>query len=233
MKKLVFLLLSFFIFELITVTCEKEDPETEPEATITYGSITDVDGNTYKTVKIGTQTWMAENLKTTKYDNGTTIPLVTDATAWHNLISGACCTYNNTTNADTIATYGRLYNWFAVNTDDLCPSGWHIPTNTEWIALTDYLGGDNIAGLKLKEDGTTHWPGNTNTTNETGFTALPGGNRSSYGSYDLIGSDGYWWSATEKVANIAWARIMSSHYSYVSSTDGSKQAGYSVRCMKD
>ena len=138
---------------------------------ITYGSITDIDGNTYKTVTIGTQTWMAENLKVTKYNDGIAIPNVTDNTAWRELTTGALCDYGNT--PSNSETYGKLYNWHAVNTGKLCPTGWHVPSDAEWTELTDYLGGTSVAGDKLKETGSTHWSNlRTGATNETGFTAL-------------------------------------------------------------
>ena len=140
---------------------------------IAYGSMTDKDGNTYKTIQIGTQTWMAENLKTTKYNDRTSIPLVTDATSWSNLSTPACCWQDNVPARKV--TYGVLYNWYTVNTGKLCPSGWHVPSDAEWNVLTDYLGGENIAGGKLKESGFKHWnKPNTGATNETHFSALSG-----------------------------------------------------------
>jgi uncharacterized protein (TIGR02145 family) len=198
---------------------------------ITYGSMTDIDGNTYKTVTIGTQTWMAENLKVTKYNDGTNIPNVTDDTEWGNLTTGAYCNYNN--DQSNVATYGRLYNWYAVNTGKLCPTGWHVPSDAEWTELTDYLGGTG-AGGKLKETGTTHWASpNTGATNETGFTALPGGDRDSNGTFDFVGYYGSWWSATEYNATNALYRLMSNDFSLVSRFGSSKEVGFSVRCVRD
>jgi uncharacterized protein (TIGR02145 family) len=199
---------------------------------ITYGSMTDIDGNTYKTVTIGTQTWMAENLKVTKYNDGAAIPKVTDATAWSELTTGALCDYENT--PSNSETYGKLYNWHAVNTGKLCPTGWHVPSDAEWTELTDYLG-ETDAGGKLKETGTTHWNSpNTSATNETGFTALPGGARSSdYGVFTNIGYHGYWWSATEIYATTAWSRTMSDNYNYVYRFYSNKEIGFSVRCVRD
>ena len=152
------------------------------------GTITDVDNNLYNTVKIGTQVWMAENLKTTKYNDGTSIPNVTDNTVWSALITGAYCDYNNTPSIST--TYGRMYNGYSVDNNiatkvasnggkNVCPTGWHVPSNAEWITLTSYLGGESVAGGKLKETGTMHWlTPNSGATNESGFTALAGGRRS-------------------------------------------------------
>jgi uncharacterized protein (TIGR02145 family) len=203
-------------------------------------TVTDIDGNIYHTVAIGSQTWMVENLKTTKYNDGTSIPNVTDSTAWKALSTPGVCTYNNTSNADTINTYGRLYNWYTVNTGKLCPAGWHVPTDAEWTTLTDYLGGESVAGGKLKEIGTTHWQSpNTGATNETGFTALPGGYRFDFNvSFDRIGIYGYWWSSTEVVPNAdivvsAWYRFMYYYISNVFRGNYGKSNGSSVRCLRD
>ncbi|HOG37272.1 MAG TPA: FISUMP domain-containing protein, partial [Paludibacteraceae bacterium] len=199
---------------------------------ITSGSMTDIDGNTYKTVTIGTQTWMAENLKVTKYNNGTNIPNVTDATAWSSLTTGAYCNYNN--DRSNVATYGRLYNWYAVNTGKLAPTGWHVPTDAEWATLTTYLGGGSVAGGKLKETGTTHWASpNTGATNETGFTALPGGNRDYHGAFYGIGYYGSWWSASERGTYTAWYRNMLYFDSNVGRSNYDKEVGFSVRCVRD
>ena len=136
-----------------------------------------MDGNTYNTIMIGTQTWMKENLKTTTFNDGTSIPLETDATKWAALTSSGYCYYNND-EATYKDTYGVLYNWYTVNTGKLCPSGWHIPIEADWTNLTTFLGGENGAGGKLKESGTSHWINpNSGATNETKFTALPGGER--------------------------------------------------------
>ena len=196
------------------------------------GSITDIDGNTYKTVTIGTQTWMAENLKVTKYNDGIAIPNVTDNTAWRELTTGALCDYDNI--PSNSETYGKLYNWHAVNTGKLCPTGWHVPSDAEWTELTDYLGGTSVAGGKLKETGTTHWASpNTGATNETGFTALPGGLRYSGGNFLTFGNAGYWWSATESNAARAWYRDMTYDSSNVDRYSSLKWVGYCVRCVRD
>jgi uncharacterized protein (TIGR02145 family) len=197
------------------------------------GTVTDAEGNIYKTVTIGTQTWMAENLKTTKYNDGTTIPLVTDGTAWGALSTPGYCWYGN--NAATYkATYGALYNWYTVNTGKLCPTGWHVPTDEEWITLTDYLGGASVAGGKLKELGTVHWASpNAGATNATGFSALPGGYRYDYGPFNYIGSNGSWWTSNGIYTYDAWFRYMNYNNSGVSSYSTSKKNGNSVRCLRD
>ena len=196
-------------------------------------SIKDIDGNYYKIITIGTQVWMAENLKTTKYNDGTSIPLVTDVTEWSGLSGPGYCWYNNDdkTYKDT---YGALYNWYTVNTDNLCPSGWHVSTDEEWTVLIDYLGGKNEVGGKLKETGTTHWDSpNTGATNETGFTGLPGGFRLSSGDFNNIGDSGFWWSATEIGNTTAWRRKLSRSSTSVYRDGSNKEFGFSVRCLRD
>jgi len=229
----IFPLLIMGVFLVFASSCEKDDDNSavfNPD--VSYGTMTDQDGGVYKTVTIGTQTWMAENLKVTTYNDGTTIPNVTDATAWSELTTGALCDYENT--PSNSATYGKLYNWYAVNTGKLCPTGWHVPSDAEWTTLTDYLGGASVAGGKLKETGTTHWNSpNTDATNETGFTALPGGLRFNIGAFHFIGGYGNWWSATEGSATHAWDRNMDSRYSSVGRSNFDKELGFSVRCVRD
>jgi len=196
-------------------------------------TVTDADGNVYHTVSIGTQTWTVENLRTTKYNDGTAIPLVTDGTAWSNLTTPGYCWYNNDVTAYK-TTYGALYNWNAVATGKLAPAGWHVPTDAEWSTLSTYLGGDNVAGGKLKEVGTTHWSTpNTGTTNETGFSALPGGCRDGDGDFNDVGDDGYWWSATEYDASTAYLRDLLYGYYGLGSRGYSKSCGFSVRLVRD
>jgi uncharacterized protein (TIGR02145 family) len=207
-----------------------------PSATLTI--VSDIDGNVYNTVTIGTQTWMAENLKTTKYNDGNAIPNVTDNTAWAALTTPSYCWYNN--DATTYkATYGALYNWYAVNSTsnggkNVCPTGWHVPSDAEWTTLTDYLGEESVGGGKLKETGTTHWTSpNTGATNETGFTALPGGYRYFNGTFDYIGSGGFWWSSTATGTYYAWHRTLRYNESHVGGGDYGKMYGFSVRCVRD
>ena len=198
---------------------------------LTYGSVSDNDGNTYKTIPIGTQTWMAENLKTTKYNDGTAIPLVTDGTAWAALSTPGYCWYNNDA-ATYKATYGALYNWYTVNTGKLCPTGWHVPTDAEWTTLTTSLGGESVAGGKLKETGITHWQSpNTGATNESGFTALPGGERYYSGTFDSFQSYSYWWTSTENNTGSAWYRWIYSSGSIIVRGYLNKIYGFSVRCI--
>lgn len=195
---------------------------------------TDGDGNHYPVVTIGTQTWMAENLKTTKYKNGTGIPNVTDSSTW-NLSTPAYCWYNNDSSTYG-SVYGALYNFYAVyNTNGFCPTGWHVPTDTEWTILTDFLGGDGVAGGSLKETGTAHWNSpNTGANNTSGFTALPGGYRSTYNGYfGLIGDLGYWWSSSWVSSSAAYERELYSVYGKVKRDSNGVSNGFSVRCVKD
>jgi uncharacterized protein (TIGR02145 family) len=212
------------------------DIPTEDKTVIfTFLECKDGDNNYYPIVLIGTQIWMAENLKTTNYNDVTSIPLVTDNNAWINLTTPGYCWYNNDA-ATYKVNYGAIYNFFTVNTGKLCPTGWHVPTNDEWSILTDYLGGESVAGGKLKETGTAHWNNpNTGATNEIGFTAIPGGFRSDFdGSFDLVGNSGYWWSSSEYSSNtLFWYRRMYYSQIYVYRNYFYKQVGLSVRCLKD
>lgn len=215
-----------FILILLN-SCKKEN--NNPSAVIT-----DEDGNVYTSLTIGSQVWMIENLKTTKFNDNTAIPYITDSTDWSNLTTPGYCWYTN--DASTYkATYGALYNWFAVNTGKLCPTGWHVPTDTEWTTLTTYLGGESIAGGKLKETGSTHWRiPNTGSTNESGFTALPGGHRDINSTFSAIGDDGYWWSVTEYGSTgKVWYRNMNYNFAGVVRVSNNKKNGHSVRCIKD
>lgn len=203
--------------------------------TSTLGTtVSDADGNVYSTVTIGTQVWMGSNLKTTKYNDNTAIPLVTDNIAWTNLSTPGYCWYNN--DATTYKnTYGALYNWYTVNTGKLCPIGWHVPSEAQWTTLTNFLGGGVNAGGKLKEVGTTHWASpNTDATNVSNFTALPGGYRHLNSNYYSFGTFGVWWSSTfEATYTTPWQHSMSFDSGYEQVTSTYKQSGISVRCLKD
>jgi uncharacterized protein (TIGR02145 family) len=197
------------------------------------GSVSDVDGNTYSTIEIGSQTWMAENLKTTKFNDGTAIPMITNNAAWQALSSPGFCWYNHDS-ASYDATYGVLFNWYTVNTSKLCPNGWHVPTEAEWTVLTDFHGGEGVAGGKLKEAGLVHWlDPNTDATNETGFTALPGGYRTPDRGFGGIGVDGSWWSSSEMDTGIGFIRYLYNDNSRLDSGGYEKSFGLSVRCLKD
>lgn len=194
-------------------------------------TVSDIDGNVYKTVIIGTQEWMAVNLKVTKYNDGASIPNITENSEWIELTNGAYCWYgNNETSYSNL--YGALYNWYAVETGKLCPSGWHVPTDEEWATLVDFVGGENTAGLKLKA--TNGWDSNGNGTDDYEFSALPGGNRNHVnGSFSDKGINGSWWSATQDDPVYAWQRFMYYGNDKVSRSSFKKKFGFSVRCVKD
>jgi uncharacterized protein (TIGR02145 family) len=197
-------------------------------------TVTDVDGNVYRTVTIGSRVWMAENLKATHYRNGDSIPHVTDSALWVGRTTGAYCDYNNS--VANVATYGRLYNWFAVgDSRNIAPTGWHVPTDAEWQTLSDSLGGSGVAGGKMKEAGTTHWIApNTGATNESGFSALPGGYRYNgfNGSFSM-GYGAYFWSSTGINSSYAWSRHLYYDGSGFGHSSDVKGSGFSVRCVKD
>ena len=194
--------------------------------------VTDADGNLYHTVKIGNQTWMVENLKTTKFNDGTDIPNVTDGYQWIGLSTPGYCWANN--NIQNKAVYGALYNHYAVSTGKLAPAGWHVPTESDWMTLAIYLGGLNGSGSALKEVGTSHWNyPNSDATNSTGFLALPGGYRStSYGNYVNMGSWGCFWSATVTNGK-AWRAILTNVNGVFDYMPDGFGYGFSVRCIKD
>ncbi len=230
-----------------TVKLEVNDNEglidtTNNIVTVYTGTVTDIDGNIYNTIQIGNQLWIAENLKVTHYNNGEPISNVIDGTEWINLSTDAYCSYDNSDN--NIDTYGLLYNWYAVDDSrSLAPAGWHIPTDEEWKELEMYLGmsqseadGNGLRGTdeggKLK--GTTYWNmPNTGATNESGFSALPGGVRSEGGRCYFMGSLATFWSTTESSSSNAWSRYLDRGDSEVSRDNGYKQLGFSVRCLSD
>lgn len=198
------------------------------------GKVEDIDGNVYKTVTIGTQCWMIENLKVTHYRNGDAIPNITDDLAWNNLTTGAYCYYKNKANYSS--TYGRLYNWYAVkDSRNIAPEGWHIPSAAEWTTLINFLGGDHFAGGKLKENGTMHWrKPNTGATNESGFTALPGGLRAPNVKFYGLGYLGYWWSSDIFLGDFPYFYSMQYDLKWATQgTASAKSDGSSVRCLKD
>jgi len=194
--------------------------------------VTDIDGNVYHTICIGKQVWMVENLKVTRYRNGDSIPKVTGRAKWTIQKEGAFCNYDN--NDNNITAYGRLYNWFAVNDSrHIAPEGWHIPSDDEFNTLINYLGGDSIAGNKMKEPGALHWLAPNNAANKSGFSASPGGYRNDYdGNFFLQGHNGMLWSATENDTT-AWIRIVNNRDASVFRNYACKPSGFSVRCIKD
>jgi uncharacterized protein (TIGR02145 family) len=204
---------------------------------ITYGNMTDQDGNIYRTVKIGEQTWMAENLRTTHYQDGSQIPDVTNIDSWGFLNTGAYCFYNN----DILNknAYGALYNWYTIGDQGkICPSGWHVPSDAEWTILENFLGGSNSAGMKIKEVGLIHWVSpNIGASNLSGFTALPAGARNYSVKDDFLGLGqiGMWWSSTEHHTfnDSAWYRSLITFESVLVRNYYLKRVGISVRCVMD
>ena len=208
---------------IISSGCKKEgDP----------GIIHDAGGNTYKSIIIGTQTWMAENLKATKYNDGSAIPNIRDSVKWASSYSPAYCWYRNDSTSNN--SYGALYNLFAVNSKKLCPTGWHVPTDTEWATLFDFLGGEPVAANKLKEPGTTHWRSSYNeVTNESGFTALPGGLRGLDGSFLSRTWYGYWWIAPYGAPDTGYTVCMSYEGGQIYPENFYERIACSVRCIKN
>ena len=213
-----------------------------PPALYTMGSgVTDIDGNFYPSIIINGQEWMQKNLAVSKYRNGDPIPTGLSDAIWGSSTSGAYAIYNN--DAANNTTYGKLYNWYAVNDSrGLCPAGWHVPSDEEWTIMINYLDPtqnpsvfgtqSSVAGGKMKS--TTGWNSlNTGATNESGFTGLPGGYRYNNGTYTYIGSDGYWWSSTELGSYDAWNRDLTHYEPGVDRYNDSKRDGFSVRCLRD
>ena len=202
---------------------------------LTYGTMTDIDGNVYKTITIGTQTWMAENLRTTRYRDGSPISYITDDASWSYRETEAYCDYNN--DPKNSAVYGKLYNWWAVSDSrNIAPVGWHVPNDSiEWEVLAPYSSGINTSGGELKETGTSHWiTPNTGATNETGFTALPGGYRCGLdGSFNLAGNWGYYWSTEKNSTYDYFYRSLGYNYDGIHRVGGYFANGFSVRLVKD
>jgi len=210
-----------------------------------FVACTDADGNNYKVVKIGTQTWMAENLKTTKYNDGTSIPNETDNTAWAALLTPAYCSFSNSATYNN--TYGALYNWYTLNTGKLAPAGWHLATDAEWTILENYASANPGTSRTVAKAlaTTTQWKSFADRSsgsvtdvltknNSTGFSASSGGCRLSSGTFYNLGYDGYWWTATEYDTSYAWSRVIDYNKSTVVKYSAyNKTSGYSVRCVKD
>lgn len=193
------------------------------------GTVTDIDGNVYQTVTIGTQCWMKENLKTTRYRDGTAIPNVTDSLAWAINTTGAYCHYNN--NSANNSTYGKLYNWYAVsNSKNVCPSGWHVPSDAEWSTLVNFLGGESVAGGKMKA--TTVWDSpNTGATNSSGFKGIPGGYRAEF--FSNIGGEALFWTSDNFSSSVTINVLLNTFSSEALRNGSLKYVGGSVRCVKD
>ena len=243
-----FRIFSFLFFILVfTLNYGCTDPVDKPDGS-SLGTVKDKDGNVYKTIKIGSQVWMAENLKSTKYNNGTEIINVTSNIQWTNLTTGAYCNYENL--ESNSAKYGRLYNWYAVNTGKLAPAGWRVPTDEDWTVLVNYLiakgynydGTKDINKIAKSLAATTDWTTSTyigavgndlSINNSIRFTALPGGFRYNDGSFESIGSVGVWWCSTEYNTSYAWFRDLYYYNNFIDRGNENKNCGFSVRCVKD
>jgi len=208
------------------------------------GSVSDIDGNDYKTVVIGKYEWMCENLKTTTYSDGTKIPMVTDSIQWKSLTEGTYCWYAN--NEGNAKSFGAMYNWYAVNTGLLCPRVWRVPSDEEWAVLegcadTRYRRGDpewkksggrgTDAGMRLKS--ASGWDSAGGGSDDFGFSALPGGERCSNGRFFVKGKSAFWWTSTEKDSGSAWYRNMIYGLGDVYRNTHPKWMGFSVRCLRD
>jgi len=214
------------------------------KAQIQTETVKDIDGNEYKTVLIGNQLWMAENLRTTKFKNGKPIPKNSDPKSWKTMMGGGYCIYEN--NIKNAKAYGFLYNWHAVRAQKICPVDWHVPSDGEWDTLALFLGGTKIGathreeveileiGAKLKEKDTINWDApNTNASNESGFNGLPGGYVTSGGAFDFLKQKGYWWSASISNTYGAFCRFLNNDNASLNKINLSKTYGFSVRCIKN
>lgn len=237
MKKTLIPILSFL---LILSSCKEDDSNDESL------TVTDYDGNIYPTVQIGDQIWMAENLKTTHYADGSVIQLVESSTDWENLTATekAYCFYENNTEYGN--KYGALYTWSAAmngtsssnlnpsNIQGVCPDGWHLPSDSEWTEMTEYLGGSEVAGGKLKESGTENWNyPNTGATEIIGFNALPSGDRNTSGTFYYLGEECLFWTSTANENDDAWHRGLNYNSSEIVRYNPRRKNGYSVRCVKN
>ena len=240
MKKIAILLLGI----VLIYSCSTSTDENSAEINIDGPNVTDVDGNTYQSVTNCGLTFTKTNLNVSKYSDGTSIPEVADPTQWANLTTGAWCYYNNTTVNGT--TYGKLYNWYAVVgiydaasatnpalRKKLAPAGWHVPTDAEWTQLTDCLGGEAVAGGKMKSTSTLWQSPNTAATKKSGLSGLPAGYRLIYGSFFNIGSFGGWWSSSEGSTGEAWGRSLNYSSGFAFRSFNFKKGGFSVRCLRD
>jgi len=231
MKLQVHITFMIMLLAINMISCEKEN---KPLFTVDE-PVTDIDGNVYNTIKINNQIWMAENLKTKKFNNGdligTTIP--PDADIRSETSPVYAWAYNG--NEANMDVYGLLYTWYVVNDNrKLCPTGWHVPSDNEWKILTEFLGGDSIAGGKLKQTGTSYYfTPNLGATNESGFTALPSGLRYPIGNFNSMGDGPVWWTSTEYDNNNSIFRSLGYSGKSIRRDYYPKNSGFAIRCIKD
>ena len=203
---------------------------------ITYGTLSDIDGNSYRTVNIAGQEWMAENLRTTKFRNGESIALITSDSEWVTTQSAAYASYESQEDIDFLATNGLLYNYYAVSDNqNIAPEGWHVATQADWERLIDNLGGAGVAGGKIKESGNGHWnTPNTGGNNSSGFTALPAGRREySDGNFINLGFNGFWWTSTPYNPDYSWYYQLNYDTENIIAANFQKGYGFAIRCVKD
>jgi uncharacterized protein (TIGR02145 family) len=233
MKRIIVLLITLVLLLLVIYCLFHKKSSEEKKPLSGENSVKDIDGNIYPIVKVGSQLWMGENLKTTRLNDSTEIQLVSEPSMWSLPENPAYCWYENNP-ASNKKLCGALYNWYTVNTGKLCPPGWHVPGDYEWQLLERLLGGDSIAGRSLKEAGKSHWVSNSGATNESGFRALPSGYRYIDGLFYDKGLNGTWWTSSETTRTSAWARLVShSGNSIYRIHYYDKKHGFSVRCIKD
>jgi uncharacterized protein (TIGR02145 family) len=224
-RKIPFFVLILMTFVILSAGCTKEEKLQDP--------VTDVEGNIYKTVKIGSQVWMAENLRTTKYNDGIEITLTTGSGQWNDLSNAGFCWYDNNESSFK-ELYGALYNGYAVVTGKLCPDGWHIPEKQEWTVLSEFLGDSVKAGGKMKEAGTANWKvPNKGADNSSGYTAVAAGIRYFEGTFSSNQSYSCLWAVTEASPEELWCVSLYFADSNLSFNHRSKKYGFSVRCIKD
>jgi uncharacterized protein (TIGR02145 family) len=213
-------------------TMEGIDAKAGKPSGIKFGKVKDIDGNVYKTVKIGNQVWMAENLRVSRYRNGDPIPNVTDKAQWSSLTTGAWCHYDNQSANDGV--YGKLYNAFAVlDSRGIAPRGWHVPTDEEWAVLISYLGGASVAGGKMKAVSSLWFSPNEGATNSSGFSGLPGGYRDYTGDFGSGGYYGTWWTSTDGGLYGPYEYTLQYDFAFISKSSSTKERGFSLRCIKD
>jgi uncharacterized protein (TIGR02145 family) len=227
-------LMVFVFFTMLMIVGCKENSINNPNSTVSDSVFTDIrDGNKYGIVKINSIVWMSENLNTSTYRNDDTIRHASTKEEWQDAISkreGAWSYYNHDPKNGEI--YGKLYNWYCVkDSRGLAPTGYHVPSDAEWTVLTDFLGGEEIAGNKMKN--TSGWFNGCNGDNSSGFNGLPGGFCNNYGNFHFISEYGYWWSSSELNSDLAWSRFLYFGNSRVGRYKDSKSNGLSVRCIKD
>ena len=243
MKRISVFMIGYLALPLLMLNC---NPTSDTTTTAIQDSITDADGNVYHTITIGKQAWTVENLRTTKYNDGTSLPLVTDAAAWSNLTTPGYCWYNN----NAASAFGALYNWYAVDTKKLAPSGWHVASSADWDTLESYLithgfnwdstTTGNKVGKSLAVQ--TMWAtdvtagaigNNLSKNNKSGFSAIPGGYRTATGNFTGYGYNCYWWSSTMYVSSDAFLLYLTYNQSNFTRYILNKKHGFSVRLIKD